>query len=49
MSGKKSWKERKLKTIIDGLEAHDRLIVPELSRLGRSMLEIMAILSIAKD
>ncbi len=27
----------------------DHLIVPELSRLGRSMLEIMEMLSIAKD
>jgi len=27
----------------------DRLIVPELSRLGRSMLEIMEILAIAKE
>jgi DNA invertase Pin-like site-specific DNA recombinase len=27
----------------------DRLIVPELSRLGRSMLEIMEILAVAKE
>jgi len=49
VSGKKSWKERKLKPIIDELKEGDRLIVSELSRLGRSMLEIMEILSIAKD
>jgi DNA invertase Pin-like site-specific DNA recombinase len=48
-SGKKSWKERKIKQIIDDLREGDRLIVPELSRLGRSMLEIMEMLSIAKD
>ena len=48
-SGKKSWKERKIKQIIDDLKEGDRLIVPELSRLGRSMLEIMEMLSIAKD
>ena len=49
VSGKKSWKERKIKSIVDDLGDGDRLIVPELSRLGRSMLEIMEILSIAKQ
>ena len=49
VSGKKPWKERKIKEIIDELGEGDRLIVPELSRLGRSMLEIMEILSIAKE
>ena len=49
VSGRKSWKERKLKGIVDDLGGGDRLIVPELSRLGRSMLEIMEILSIAKE
>ena len=49
VSGKKSWKERKIKSIIDDLGEGDRLIVPELSRLGRSMLEIMEMLSIARD
>ena len=48
-SGKKSWKDRKIKNIIDDLADGDRLIVPELSRLGRSMLEIMEILSIARQ
>ncbi len=46
---KVSWKERKIKGIIDELADGDRLIVPELSRLGRSMLEIMEMLSIAKQ
>lgn len=49
VSGKISWKERKIKGIIDELGEGDRLIVPELSRLGRSMLEIMEMLSIARD
>jgi len=49
VSGKKSWKEREIKNIIDELDEGDRLIVPELSRLGRSMLEIMEMLSIAKE
>jgi DNA invertase Pin-like site-specific DNA recombinase len=49
VSGKVSWKTRKIKTIIDELEEGDRLIVPELSRLGRSMLEIMQMLADAKE
>ena len=49
VSGKKSWKERKIKEVIDNLGDGDRIIVPELSRLGRSMLEIMEMLSIAKQ
>jgi DNA invertase Pin-like site-specific DNA recombinase len=49
VSGKKSWKERRIKGIIDELGEGDRLIVPELSRLGRSMLEIMEILALAKE
>lgn len=49
VSGKVSWKERKIKAIIDELKKGDNLIVPELSRLGRSMLDIMEILKIAKD
>ena len=48
ISGKVPWKERKIKTLIDDLQAGDRLILPEMSRLGRSTLEIMEILSIAK-
>jgi len=50
VSGAKSWKERKLKSeVFDVLKSGDRLIVPEFSRLGRSMLEIMEILKIAHD
>ena len=49
VSGTKSWKERKIKKIIDEFGEGDILIVPELSRLGRSMLEIMEILALAKE
>ncbi len=49
VSGKVNWRKRKISDIIDTLSEGDRLIVPELSRLGRSMLEIMEILSIAKE
>jgi DNA invertase Pin-like site-specific DNA recombinase len=49
VSGTKSWKERKIKKIIEELGEDDRLIIPEISRLGRSMLEIMEILALAKE
>ena len=49
VSGKKSWKRRKIKDVIDSLDTGDRIIVPELSRLGRSMLEIMEMLSILNE
>ena len=49
VSGTKNWKNRKIKQVIDDLSKGDRLIVPEFSRLGRSMLEIMEMLSILKD
>ncbi len=49
VSGTKSWKHRKIKEVTDDLSKGDRLIVPEFSRPGRSMLEIMEMLSILKD
>lgn len=49
VSGHMPWKERKIKALIDSLKKGDRLIVPELSRLGRSLLEIMEMLSVAKE
>src|SRR4051812_22189451 len=47
VSGRGSWRKRKNAQIIDQLQVGDTLIVSELSRLGRSMLECMEILSIA--
>lgn len=47
ISGTVSWKKRKVSEILDELKENDNLIVSELSRLGRSMLEIMEILSIS--
>jgi len=47
ISGKVPWKKRKIFPIIDTALEGDVIIVSELSRLGRSMLEIMEILSIA--
>lgn len=45
VSGRRSWRERAISGIIGGMEKGDVLVVAELSRLGRSMLEIMEILS----
>ena len=47
VSGRMSWKKRKIAQVIEGMGEGDTLIVSELSRLGRSMLEIMEILSVA--
>ena len=47
VSGRVSWRKRKIAQILDDLERGDNLVVSELSRLGRSMLECMEILSIA--
>ena len=47
ISGKISWKKRKIFKIISELGAGDNLVISEISRIGRSMLEIMEILSIA--
>jgi len=47
ISGRVSWRKRRIAEIIDQAQDGDTLIVSELSRLGRSMLECMEILSIA--
>ena len=49
ISGTKPWKDWKIKQIIDDLDEGDRLIVPELSRLGRSMVDVMSCIAAAKD
>lgn len=49
VSGRVSWKKRKIAQVIEALQTSDSLIVSELSRLGRSMLECMEILSIASQ
>ena len=49
VSGTISWKKRKIATVIEQLQKGDNLIVSELSRIGRSMLEIMQVLSIAME
>jgi len=49
VSGRVSWKKRKIADALEQLQAGDTLLVSELSRLGRSMLECMEILSIASQ
>lgn len=49
VSGRISWKKRKIAQVIGLLEQGDNLIVSELSRIGRSMLEIMQVLNIAME
>jgi len=48
-SGRISWKKRKIADVMETANAGDSIIVSELSRLGRSMLECMEILSIALE
>jgi len=49
VSGTVSWKKRKIAKILEELKEGDNLIVSELSRIGRSMLEIMQVLSLAME
>jgi DNA invertase Pin-like site-specific DNA recombinase len=49
VSGKMPWRKRKIAVILEELKKGDNLIVSEMSRLGRSMLECMEILSIASQ
>jgi DNA invertase Pin-like site-specific DNA recombinase len=46
-SGRKSWRDRQIAQVLEDLQNGDALIVSELSRLGRSMLECMEILALA--
>jgi len=47
VSGKVPWRKRKIAPVLEELNKGDNIVVSELSRLGRSMLECMEILSIA--
>lgn len=46
-SGRKPWRERQIAQVLEELQSGDAIIVAELSRLGRSMLECMEILALA--
>jgi DNA invertase Pin-like site-specific DNA recombinase len=45
VSGMKSWRNRKLFNVVQNLNEGDILIVPELSRLARSLIQILEILT----
>ncbi len=49
VSGRVSWRKRLIGGVISDLQAGDHIILSELSRLGRSMLECMEILAVAKS
>ena len=49
VSGTISWKKRKIATILESLTEGDAILISEFSRLGRSMLECMEIISIALE
>src|SRR5882757_11412917 len=49
ISGKISWRKRQIADILENAQPGDTIIVSELSRLGRSMLECIEILSIATE
>lgn len=49
VSGTKDWKKRELGTAFDTLAEGDTVIVSELSRLGRSTLQILEIMKAAKE
>ncbi|EFK07118.1 resolvase family protein [delta proteobacterium NaphS2] len=46
---KTSWKDRKVKTLIDELRHGDIIITPEMTRLGRSTLEVLEVLEAMKN
>lgn len=49
VSGKISWKQRKIGPLLEELKKGDTILLSEFSRLGRSMLECMEIISIAVE
>ena len=48
-SGTISWRQRGLGEIIDNLSQNDNLIVSEFSRLGRSMLECIEVITVCLE
>lgn len=49
VSGVQTWKKRQLAKAVDSIYEGDWLIVPELSRLGRSTLDILDVLSVLRE
>jgi DNA invertase Pin-like site-specific DNA recombinase len=49
VSGKVSWRKRQIAQVLESCQPGDSIIVSELSRLGRSMLECMEILAVLTE
>jgi len=49
VSGTLDWKKRKIGEVLNTLKSGDTIIVSELSRLGRSTLQILEIMKIVKE
>jgi DNA invertase Pin-like site-specific DNA recombinase len=49
ISGSVPWRQRKIGEVISSLSKGDRIVTPELSRLGRSLLDCLEILKTAKE
>ena len=49
ISGKSNFKNRKLGTLLDKMNDGDVLIVPELSRIARSITQIFEVIEIVKE
>jgi DNA invertase Pin-like site-specific DNA recombinase len=49
ISGRVTWRKRQIGQLMHELQSGDTLLINELSRLGRSMLECMEILAVATD
>lgn len=48
-SGRINYKERKLGALLDSMKSGDILIVPELSRIARSITQILEVIKVTKD
>lgn len=49
VTGKKKWHERKLGHLINNMEAGDKLIFAEVSRIARSTLQVLEVLEVCMD
>lgn len=49
VSGVKDWKKRRLGQVFETLQSGDSVVVAELSRLGRSTLQILEFMKLAKE
>lgn len=49
VSGTKSWRKRDIAQAVDEARSGDRIVVAELSRLGRSLRQVLEIVEICRD